>query len=241
MSSLPDEKRKSFHQKMLRRRITTILRPSHAAMVADVKHIAKRAKASPANDDCFDICGNGESALSPELRTEQLLLLALHPQSANPPLPPIPDQSSQNHSWAEPGWQLVLDDPDVNEGRRSSSILPVHTEGQLAQKFLSTCASSGRQAASLIKPRHLRMLEAPMSFACQASAPAETNPSGQHKAQKGVSILNRFIQTNLPARTNLVFIVGNHTKICLIPILCLKQTKKSASAIILSLGHRLKM
>lgn len=180
-----DEKRKSFHQKMLRRRITTMLRPSYSTMLADVKEMAKQPSNTRANDDCFDICDNNEG-ISPELRAEELLLLSLHPESANHPLPPVPDQSDPNLSWAEPGWQIILDNPEHDKRRSSSSILPTDNEGHLTQLFLSSCCSSGRQAASLIKSRHLRMLTAPLSSACQASAPAETDPSGQKKASEDV-------------------------------------------------------
>lgn len=166
-----------------------MLRPSHATMLADVKEITKRSKTKTSmSNDCFDVCNDDDDdddGLSPELRAEQLLLLALHPQSPSNPLPPVPDQSSSN--WAEPGWQLVLESSDSDKkGTSFSSILPCQTfEGQLSQKFLSGCCSSGRQAASLIKPRHLRMLSAPLSFTGQASAPAETNPSGDVKSTQG--------------------------------------------------------
>lgn len=186
MSSMPEEMRMTFHQKMLRRRITTMLRPSIQTMLAEIKK-AHASKNSPMSKDCFDIvCGNDER-LSPDLRTEQLLLLALHPPSPKDPLPPVPDHSSPNQRWAEPGWQLIIDNPDFDFGKKSSSfsILPIRTEGHLCQKFLSICCSSGRQAAALIKPRHLRMLTDPLSFTSQASAPAETNPSAKKKASRG--------------------------------------------------------
>ncbi|KAL7550500.1 hypothetical protein ACHAWF_013723 [Thalassiosira exigua] len=186
MSLMPEEKKKSFHQKMLRRRITTMLRPSHASMVAEVKRMA-RTKSSTSNDkDCFDIKGNDDE-ICPELRAEQLLLLALHPESPKDPLPPVPDQSLPGQSWAEPGWQLIIEDPDFGNFKSASSILPIVNEGHLSQQFLSSCCSSGRQAASLIAPRHLRMLEAPMSSTCQASAPAESNPSGEKKPSPNAS------------------------------------------------------
>jgi len=181
MSSVPEEKKKSFHQKMLRRRITTMLRPNVKTMLGDFK----QKNFSRTNKDCFDICDSDEG-ICPELRAEQLLLLALHPQSPNIPLPPVPNQSAPSQGWAEPGWQLILDDPDFGKSSCSSSILPIDTEGHLSQNFLSSCCSSGRQAASLIKPRHLRMLSAPLSFICQASAPAEMNPSGTKKASQDI-------------------------------------------------------
>lgn len=186
MSSMPEETKKSYHQKMLRRRITTMLRPSTKTMLGELKQLANLSNTSlQSNKDCFDIVpDDNDSSLSPELRAEQLLLLSLHPASSRPPLPSVPDQASPERSWAEPGWQLIIDDPDF--GREPSSILPVQTQGQLTQQLLSTCCSSGRQAASLIKPRHLRMLTDPLSAVCQGSAPAETNPSGQRKASQGM-------------------------------------------------------
>lgn len=180
---MPVELKKSFHQKMLRRRITTMLRPSYSSMLADIKLLARALKnSSQTTEDCFDVCANNES-ICPELRAEQLLLLALHPQSPKVPLPPIPDRSQS--SWAEPGWQLMIEDSNSDESKMFSSILPTSKlPTDLTQKFLSSCCSSGRQAASLIKPRHLRMLTVPLSFTCQASAPAEKNPSSQKKPSK---------------------------------------------------------
>lgn len=206
MISIPEEMKKSYHQKMVRRRITAMLRPSHAAMLADVKQTAKRIVSSSnvQSNDLFDVCGNGE-AIGPELRAEQLLLLALHPPSPDDPLPPFPNQAAPSQSWAEPGWQLILDNPDLRGERISSSILPIDTEGNMTQRFLSTCCSSGRQAASLIKPRHLRQLTAPLSFTCQASAPAEANPSSQMKISQGMMSL--YLLRNLLCR---LFSYSNH-------------------------------
>ena len=169
-----------------------MLRPSYSSMLADIKLLARASKnESRTTKDCFDICANNES-ICPELRAEQLLLLALHPQSPQVPLPPIPDHSQS--SWAEPGWQLMIEESKADESSRFSSILTLTIDkGNLAQKFLSSCCSSGRQAASLIKPRHLRMLTIPLSFTCQASAPAETNPSSHKKPSRGMSIFFRWI------------------------------------------------
>ncbi len=190
MSSMPEEMRKTFRQKMLRRRITTMLRPSIQTMLADIKKAQVSKNSSRMGKDCFDIVCDRDKSLSPELRAEQLLLLALHPPSPKDPLPSFPDQSSPIQSWAEPGWHLIIDNPDEDFGNRISSfsILPIRTEGHLNQKFLATCCSSGQQAAALIKPRHLRMLTDPLSFTCQASAPAETNPSAKKKASRGTCL-----------------------------------------------------
>jgi hypothetical protein len=189
MTSIPEEMRKTFHQKMLRRRITTMLRPTTETMLADIKRAHSLKNPSQISKGCFDIVCDNDESLSSELRIEQLLLLALHPPSPKDPLPPVPDQSSPNRSWAEPGWQLIIDNPEDSEKKKPGcSFFPLQTEGHLSQKFLSICCSSGRQAAALIKPRHLRMLTDPLSFTCQASAPAETNPLAKKKTSKGVYI-----------------------------------------------------
>jgi hypothetical protein len=194
---MPEEMRKTFHQKMLRRRITTMLRPTTEAMLADIKiaHLLKNK--SQISKDCFDIVCDNDEILSSELRIEQLLLLALHPPSPKDPLPQVPDQSSPNRSWAEPGWQLIINNSDYDFGKNNPafSFLPLRTEGRLSQKFLSICCSSGRQAAALIKPRHLRMLTDPLSFTCQASAPAETDPLSKKKASKGTNIFMLLLES----------------------------------------------
>ena len=157
-------------QKMLRRRITTMLRPSVRMLLGAIN--AQLPTSSSHSKDCFDIVHNDDE-LSPELRAEQLLLLALHPPSTKDPLPSAPDQANPNRNWAEPGWQIRLDNPSYDR-ETSISIMPVRTEGHLSQAMAATCSSCGRQAAALIKPRHLRMLTDPLSFECQASDPSNS-------------------------------------------------------------------
>jgi len=157
-------------QKMLRRRITTMLRPSVRMLLGAIN--AQLPTISSHSKDCFDIVHNDDE-LSPELRAEQLLLLALHPPSTKDPLPSVPDQANPNRNWAEPGWQIRLDNPSYDR-ETSISIMPVRTEGHLSQAMAATCSSCGRQAAALIKPRHLRMLTDPLSFECQASDPSNS-------------------------------------------------------------------
>jgi hypothetical protein len=168
----PEEKSNAIPQKMLRRRITTMLRPSVRMMLGAIT--AELPTSSSHSKDCFDIVHNDdESSLSPELRAEQLLLLALHPLSTKDPLPSVPVQAQPNQSWAEPGWKIRLDNPSFDRDT-SYSILPVRSEGHLSQTMAATCSSCGRQAAALIKPRHLRMLTDPLAFECQTSVPSNS-------------------------------------------------------------------
>ena len=177
--NIPEDKKKSFWQKMQRRRITTMLRPTYACMLEQMKKMVKGSNII----SYFDICDKDDDENS-TLRAEELLLLALHPESSNPPLPPVPPYFESDQCWAEPGWQVVLD-ALIDRDSSPFSILTKDAEGQLPRKFLSVCSSSGRQAASLIKSRHLRMLTGPLSFPSQASAPAESNPSSYQRASQG--------------------------------------------------------
>lgn len=163
-------KSNSIPQKMLCRRITTMLRPSVRMILGAIK--AELPISSSHFKDRFDVVHNDDE-LSPELRAEQLLLLALHPPSTKDPLPSTPDQAQPNQNWAEPGWQIRLDNPSYDR-ETSFSILPVRADGHLSQTMAATCSSCGRQAAALIKPRHLRMLTDPLSFKCQASDPSNS-------------------------------------------------------------------
>ena len=182
-SSITEEKNNTFHQKMIRRRITTMLRPNVGTMLEEVKRLARTPKYLPRTmKDCFDVVPDNDDSLCQDLRLEQLLLLALHPTSQSPPLPPVPCQPASAQSWAEPGWPLIIDNHHTCHNQSSSSLIPIDTEGYLSQKFLSTCCSSGRQAASLIKPRHLRLLSDPTS---QTSPPAETIASEQKESSRG--------------------------------------------------------
>ena len=168
-----------------------MLRPSYSSLLSDIKLLARASKnSSQITEDCFDVRPNNEG-VSAELRAEQMLLLALHPESPKVPLPSIPDSSQSG--WAEPGWQLMLDGYESYDKNNFPSILPRDHIGSMSQKFLSDCCSSGRQAASLIKARHLKMLTLPMSSTCQASAPAETRPCTQDKPSQGLSSLSILI------------------------------------------------
>jgi len=160
MHDIPEEEKKSFAQKMTRRRIVTMLRPTQVSIVNEVKDMVGK---SPE-----------DANIDPKLRAEELLLLSLYPQ-AEEALAPVP--SSTNKNWAEPGWKLDLSPP---EGDNPHSILPLDQVSHLPRQNLSVCCSSGRQTASLVQQRHLRMLEGPLSFVSKASAPAEMN-QGQHR------------------------------------------------------------
>lgn len=188
---------------MLRRRFTTLLRPNVQTLVNDVKlQVSKNPRHR--RKDCFDIVHDEDENISPDLRAEQLLYLALHPpQSDEVPLPQAPNEN--NRRWCEPGWNLMLD-ADCDNSDRSNSILSIGTEGKLAQENLASCCSS-RHAASLINPRHLRMIsECPFSFVSQASAPAESSPVGL-KEDRMIDIDDPMSATDEEMRLGYNFVV----------------------------------
>jgi hypothetical protein len=195
--------KKSSQQKMLRRRITTILRPNVGTMLEDVTQFAKISTRSSSfiMKDFFDVVPDNDATLSQALRLEQLLMLALHPTSPSPPLQPVPCQRADPR-WAEPGWRLITNNPDFDFGKSLSSfsLLPIDRDGHMSQTLLSTCCSSGRQAASLIKPRHLRLLTDPLSATCQASGQAKSNSSEQNIESIGklnnLSLLPMFVNSD---------------------------------------------
>ena len=167
MNSIPEDEKKSFAQKMVRRRIVTMLRPSQSSIVKEVKEMIG---VSPSDKQQYFDSGKCDSSIDPYLRAEELVLLSLYPE-AEETLSSVPNETNLN--WAEPGWHLNLSPP---EGGDPHSILPVDQEGLLSRHFSSVCCSSGRQTASLIQRRHLRMLEGPLSFVSEASAPAQIFP-----------------------------------------------------------------
>lgn len=159
---ISEEEKKSFAQKMTRRRIVTMLRPTQVSILNEVK----------------EMVGKSDANIDPKLRAEELLLLSLYPQ-AEEALAPVPTSTSLN--WPEPGWQLNLSPPEEDNPH---SILPLDQVSHMPRQNLSVCCSSGRQTAALVQQRHLSMLEGPLSFVSKASAPAETNP-GSHKKIDG--------------------------------------------------------
>lgn len=176
VSSISEDEKKSFAQKMVRRRIVTMLRPSQSSIVKEVKDNVSGWSSSSDKQKAVDVgMGDCDSRIDPKLRAEELLLLSLYPE-AEEALLFAPNEANLN--WAEPGWQINLSPP---KERNPHSILPTDLEGQLPRHYLSVCCSSGRQTASLISRRHLRTLEGPLSFVSEASAPAELNP-GQNRA-----------------------------------------------------------
>ena len=193
-STMTEENNMTFHQKMLRRRITTMLRPNVRMMLDDAKRLIQSSECLPPTmKGRFDVATDNDESLCRALRVEQLLLLALHPKSPSPPLLPVPGPPASDQSWAEPGWHLIIDNPDFGTNRFTSPLIPIDDEGRLSQNFLSTCCSSGRQAASLIKPRHLRLLSAPSSTTSQTSAHAETNTLLLNKSSEGTALHLQFI------------------------------------------------
>ena len=191
-----DDTKVSFAQKMQRRRINTILRPSHTSIIREVKKTISESRDHINVQRHYFDNDTDDEFLDPTLRAEQLLLLSLHPESPMPSLPTIPASSSANQPWAEPGWHVSVD--FLPQVRNEFSILPQDAEGHLARAANSICCSTGRQVASFIKPRHLRMLtsDAPMSFVSQASAPAETHPSADdRKVSQGKTVSTLYLYT----------------------------------------------
>lgn len=148
-----------------------MLRPSYAYMVNEIRKIANRPIKGTGNVENFFDVGDFSVGLDPALRAEELLLLALYPESTFPQLPNIPATSSLSQNWAEPGWHLSLSAP----AKSSSAILFLDSEGDSLRLSTAECSSTGRQASSLAKPRHLSTLTHPLSFMSKTSAPAETS------------------------------------------------------------------
>jgi hypothetical protein len=168
--------KKSIWQKMQRKSVNTVLRPSQESIVKNLS-----SKKSSFKADCFDM-GKGDATIDQALRAEELLLLSLHPEA------PTDSIIRVEH---EPGWHLRL---DTHQQKNPNSILHVDRTGLVSQGFLSVCCSTGRQAASFIEPHHLRTLntDAPLSFVTKACALAETNPSCRERATKGMRIIQYY-------------------------------------------------
>ena len=168
--------KKSIWQKMQRKRVNTVLRPSRRTLV---KNLVKKTISSSL--DCFDV--GKETATDSSVRAEELLLLSLHPESS---------AGSSLQAEHELGWHICLDVPPK---QNANSILHVDTTGLQSQNLLSVCCSTGRQAASFLEPYHLRTLDAddPLSFATKASSLAETNLTCQDKATQGMAIIFQFL------------------------------------------------
>lgn len=202
--------KKSIWQKMQRKRVNTVLRPSHHSIV---KNLVKATKSSTV--DCFDM-GNGDGTVNPSVKAEELLLLALHPEAPGS-FSSTPDN--------EPGWHICLDTP---QHRNPHSILHTDQVGIVSQSFLSVCCSTGRQSASFLERHHLRTLndETPLSFVTKASALAETNPTCRTKATQGktIEMRNSFLLISFVMLTSFCFI-----KILLMPILSQNRMSSGSS------------
>jgi len=192
--SMPDENLIGVHQIMQQKRITTTLRPSVDMFLEDLKDISCNTRKY--NSDCFDIVNNNDDSLSPDLRAEQLLYLALHPASR--------DNTKPTAEKVEPGWQLMLDNPCNDYGSNPGSILPTDNEGAILHQLSSSAASTDRNVASFIKPHHMRILgeEAPQA----ASALGESNPFGVKKTTQ--DIIDPMSMTDEKMRLGYNFVIG---------------------------------
>jgi len=182
LAELPDALRNSLWQKMQRRRLTIVLRPTRTCVLEEAQDVVKEAISKAVGGTPAEV-PSAQSAttkrkeqLKALLRSEKLLLLGMHPEAPTP-LPPSVPPSSPSEPWAEPGWQVVLNVSHNADTCPHASLLPSISVGPIFQQFLSGCASApGRQVATLLKPRHLSMLTTPLSMISGASAPAETDP-----------------------------------------------------------------
>lgn len=167
--------KKSIWQKMQRKRINTVLRQSHQNLL---QNILNETKSSFKTSCWFDMGLDDDPIVDQSLRTEEMILLALHP---------APTSDSLSPTLREPGWHLCLDTPHDMK-KKPFSILPVDIDGLVSQSFLSVCCSTGRQAASLLNPRHLRTLSinVPSTFSNKASSLAESNPTYQQRDTTGL-------------------------------------------------------
>jgi len=193
--SMSDENLIGVHQIMQQKRITTILRPSVDTLLDDLKDISGNTRKY--NSDCFDIVNNNDDSLSPDLRAEQLLYLALHPASRDNNTKPTAEK-------VEPGWQLMLDNPCNDYSSNPDSILPTDNEGAILHQLSSSAASTDRNVASFIKPHHMRILgeEAPQA----ASALGESNPFGVKKTTQ--DIIDPMSMTDKKMRLGYNFVIG---------------------------------
>jgi len=183
--------KKSIWQKMQRRCLNTLLRPSYQSIV---QNLVNKSNLSSKDSDCFDV-GQSDTTVNSSLRMEELLLLALHPE-APIGFSPAPE--------SEPGWHVYLEPP---QERDPNSILHVDKSSLVPQSLLSFCCSTGRQTASFLRPYHLRTLDTsqPLSFVTKASFLAETNLTNQDKATPGTSSFrNGFNQSICESLTVIV-------------------------------------
>jgi len=157
---------------MERRRATNILRPTQSRILDEIKYMSasKFGKRHDDNDTSLEI--------------EQLLLLSLHPW-ASPQLPSFPPSSSSFKEWAEPGWMVMLEVPNLKS--KKSTILP--RKGlryhMFQQNYSEYSSSLGHQAASLHSSRHLRGLVGNLS--------TERKKTESHSAASQSLIENDFL------------------------------------------------
>jgi hypothetical protein len=161
----------SFRHKMEHRRLVIVLRPSGRSMLCEVKKSAYEFMKSANPTSEID-----EKSML--LRVEELLLLALHPVAPGEGLPTIP-LVNMSKPWGEPGWHLELKvDPPKSSSFSTKNSLPTLYLPSTLRNSLADCTSApGRQSSAQLPACFFRMLAAPLSKLCQASAPAE--PQGK--------------------------------------------------------------
>ena len=165
LSSYSDSRKKLLWDKREQWRVTIILRPSRSSILNEIKKtIVNISESNPRKSEI--------SLEEENIRAEKMLLLSLHPQSPINLSPSVPPSTiSTSKIWAEPGWQLVLN-PEGHTQR--SSILQSNCGGQLLRRLSAEYSSApGHQAASFVRPSHLRNLMNPLSKRLQANGKDE--------------------------------------------------------------------
>mmetsp|Transcript_17416 Transcript_17416/g.24593 ORF Transcript_17416/g.24593 Transcript_17416/m.24593 type:complete len:684 (-) Transcript_17416:3-2054(-) len=187
-SYFPRAVKDSLWQKLHHRRFISILRPNRSGIMAELnKSLEENFTASL--DGAENMFTTSFHMNEKNLQAEQLLLLALHPESPYPLLSSMPPLlPSSNKKWAEPGWHVVLENPEgFLRTRNKHTILPRHSKGSLLNSNISQCNSApGRQAAYILKTNYLKNLQNPMTTILQGRAPAEVSINSSEKDLKEV-------------------------------------------------------
>lgn len=166
----PAMKKSLWQKSHRRRRQQVVLRPSMDFLLNDLKAKVASKKSKDANSSSNNN-NKGNTTADAVTRAEQLFLLSTHPVAPAKELPNTPPLKSSEH-WAEPGWHLDLEVPEVK--RRPSTILPTCPVFPVFEKYqLEFSTIPGRQAGSLVQTKHLRALATPLSTVAQAISLAE--------------------------------------------------------------------
>ena len=165
LPTVPNSLKKFLWYKMHRRKTQIILRPTEECLINEMKKFVR---------DTIYTSQQREPTDDEMIEAERVYLLATHPLDQEK-VPSVPTSRS-NEKWAEPGWMLNLDVPEVKYD--PTWILPRSKSFPILERNLSEISSgSGRQASLMLHSSNLRCLTAPLSIFAKASSSAETNLS----------------------------------------------------------------